>query len=423
MTHLKSKFALAALLGAGLLVSACDKADDAAVDAGASTGGTGGEAAGGSTGGNAGGEAGGGTTGGAGGAAGGAGGAAGGAGGAAGGAGGAAGGAGGAAGGAGGAAGGAGGAGGGGGAGGEQPVGCEAEPEGAYRALGCREGISAAVGAFIGKVLTDNRINGYFLNSNVDGDHFGLCLTKFMVTAVGGPDTYPGLNGNAEMIDADGCRDMVTAHAGMGVSKADNDILIGDLVATLTELGVNGDLIAAAGGLLAPLEAQIVEDPTSDATLYQRIRVGDAYGKPAIQQIVGGLVGGVAANAKLLSFFTDLTRVPRVQTCLSRQICAVAGGPCKFGLEVTAPEVEGESIEPGVTTETPCITDMRTLHENMSNPDGDVITVDDFNALALELSNSMVTLGVGQAEQDAVLGAIGGTCADIVAPAERANCP
>jgi truncated hemoglobin YjbI len=420
MTHLKSKFALAALFGAGLFVTACDKADDAVVDAGASTGGAGGEAAGGSTGGNAGGEAGGGTAGGAGGAAGGAGGAAGGAGGAAGGAGGAAGGAGGAAGGAGGA---AGGAGGGGGAGGEQPTGCESEPEGPYRSLGCREGIAGAVNAFIGKVLTDNRINGYFLNSNVDGEHFGMCLTKFMVAAVGGPDTYPGLNGNADMIDADGCRDMVTAHAGMGVSKADNDILIGDLVATLTELGVNGDLIAAAGGLLAPLEAQIVTDPTSDASLYQRIHVGDTYGKPAIQQIVGGLVGAVAENAKLLSFFTDLTRIPRVQTCLVRQICDIAGGPCRFGMEVAAPEVDGQSIEPGVSSEMPCITDMRTLHENMTNPDGDVITVEDFNALALELSNAMVTLGVGQAEQDAVLGAIGGTCADIVAPAERANCP
>lgn len=421
---LRSNIILTALLGAGLVVSACDKADETSADAGANTGGTG---EGGSTGGSEGGSTGGGITGGdTGGSTGGAtGGAAGGdTGGSTGGAtGGSTGGAtGGDTGGStGGATGGA--TGGSGGAGGEQPPACE--PDGTpYTTLGCTEGISGAVGLFIDNVVHDNRINGYFLNSNVNGEHFHMCLTKFMVALVGGPAEYPGVSGNMETIDADGCRDMATAHAGMGVSAADQAILMEILVTTLTNAGVPNELIQAAGGLLAQFDAQIVSDPENNGTLYQRVRIGDTYGKPAIQQIVGGLVGGVAANDKLLSFFY-MSDVARTQTCLVRQICAIAGGPCKYGMEVTAPSVSAEdptSLEPGVTLENPCRTDMRALHENMTNEAGDIITIDDFGALALELSNAMETLGVDPAIQAELLAPIAATCQDIVSPSEREFC-
>ncbi len=296
------------------------------------------------------------------------------------------------------------------------PVACADQPESLYKTLGCTQGIEAATAAFIGKVLADNRINGYFHNQSVNTTRFITCLNKFMVAAVdqGGAlsgVTYPGL-GNEEVIDADGCRNMVDSHRGLGISQQDWNDLVEDLVVTLTELGVPGDIVMALGAGLGPLSAQIIEDPTDTVKLYHQLG-----GKEAIIAVVDGLVTNIANDPKLLSFFTNLDRIPRVKTCLVRQVCAVASGPCEFGGE-TANE-----WEPGVTVEMPCITDMQALHAGMQNPDGDVITVADFLALGNALTDSMTALNVPAPQQEAVMGAIVATCPAIVAPEEAGLCP
>ena len=296
------------------------------------------------------------------------------------------------------------------------PVACADLPDSLYKTLGCKDGIEAATGAFVGKVLADNRINGYFLNQSVDAGRFVSCLNKFMVAAVdaGGAYsgvTYPGV-GNDQVVDAEGCRNMVEAHRGMGVSQQDWNDIVEDLVTTLTELDVSEETINIIAGALAPFAAQTIEDATDTATLYHQLG-----GKEAIMAVIDGLIANVANDPKLLSFFTDLNRIPRLKTCLVRQVCAVAGGPCEFGGEVT------NEWEPGVTTETQCQTDMQALHLNMMNPDGDVITVADFLALGNALTDSMASLNVPAEQQAAVLGAIVATCPQIVTPAEAGMCP
>ena len=77
-------------------------------------------------------------------------------------------------------------------------------------------------------------------------------LRAFLTAALGGPDLYKG-------------RDMGAAHRGMGITSEAFDHVVGHLVTTLTELGVGPATIATIGGALAPLRAQIVEEPLSAA--------------------------------------------------------------------------------------------------------------------------------------------------------------
>ena len=56
------------------------------------------------------------------------------------------------------------------------------------------------------------------------------------------------------------CRDMATVHRGLGISQGDFDALIEDVVAGLTEAGVEEDDINAAAPALLGLQDVIVEE-------------------------------------------------------------------------------------------------------------------------------------------------------------------
>jgi hemoglobin len=99
-----------------------------------------------------------------------------------------------------------------------------------YERLGGKDAIVAVVDDFVGNVAADNRINHYFAKTDIP-------RLK--------PCTYTG-------------RDMRTAHAGMGVTNADFDALVGDLVKTLDKFKVpdkeKGELL----GILGPMRTSIV---------------------------------------------------------------------------------------------------------------------------------------------------------------------
>lgn len=81
-------------------------------------------------------------------------------------------------------------------------------PRGAlYQRLGAEPGITAVVGDFVGRVLADARINGYFMGPGVNGDRLKSCLVRQIGALTGGPQVYPG----------EGCRDMKEAHKGMQI--------------------------------------------------------------------------------------------------------------------------------------------------------------------------------------------------------------
>jgi hemoglobin len=119
-------------------------------------------------------------------------------------------------------------------------------PKPLYERLGGKPAIEAVVNDFVGRVAADNRINGKFANANIP--RLKTMLVDQICQASGGPCTYQG-------------RDMKTAHAGMGISGAEFDALVGDLVTTLNKFKVpekeKGELLSVLG----PMKSDIVERP------------------------------------------------------------------------------------------------------------------------------------------------------------------
>jgi hemoglobin len=122
-----------------------------------------------------------------------------------------------------------------------------ATPSGSlYQRLGGKPAITAVVDDFVGRVAADSRINARFANTNIP--RLKMNLVDQICQASGGPCTYSG-------------RDMKTAHAGMGITNAEFDALVGDLVAALNKFKVGdrekNELLAALG----PMRKDIVERP------------------------------------------------------------------------------------------------------------------------------------------------------------------
>jgi len=113
-----------------------------------------------------------------------------------------------------------------------------------YDRLGGKEAITAVVDDFVARVAADKRINGFFAKANVP--RLKMMLVDQICEATGGPCKYTG-------------RDMKSAHKGMGISNADFDALVGDLIASLDKFNVGErekqELLAALG----PMRKDIVE--------------------------------------------------------------------------------------------------------------------------------------------------------------------
>ncbi|MGC4098212.1 MAG: group 1 truncated hemoglobin [Nitrospira sp.] len=115
-----------------------------------------------------------------------------------------------------------------------------------YERLGGKPAITAVVDDFVGRVAADNRINGKFATTDIP--HLKTLLIEQICQASGGPCTYTG-------------RSMKATHAGMGVSNAEFDALVGDLVATLNKFKVPEREKAELLGALGPMKKDIVEKP------------------------------------------------------------------------------------------------------------------------------------------------------------------
>ncbi|MBI2487547.1 MAG: group 1 truncated hemoglobin [Deltaproteobacteria bacterium] len=127
-------------------------------------------------------------------------------------------------------------------------LGCEQAPKekSLYDRLGGNEAITAVVDDFTSRVAADTRINEFFVNMDIP--HFKQCLVDQICEASGGPCKYT-------------CRDMKSAHAGMGISSADFNALVEDLVATLDQFKVGQKEKDELLGVLGPMQKDIVEKP------------------------------------------------------------------------------------------------------------------------------------------------------------------
>ena len=112
-----------------------------------------------------------------------------------------------------------------------------------YDRLGGKPAITAVVDDFVACVAADRRINRFFANTDIPP--FKAKLVDQICEASGGPCKYTG-------------KDMRTAHAGMGISDADFNALVEDLVATLDKFKVPEKEKSELLGALGPMKKDIV---------------------------------------------------------------------------------------------------------------------------------------------------------------------
>lgn len=118
-----------------------------------------------------------------------------------------------------------------------------------YDRLGGKKAITAVVDEFVGRVAADKRINAFFAQTAADPQRlkaFKGKLADQICQAAGGPCQYTG-------------KDMKSAHMGMGVSGADFNALVEDLVGALDHFKVGAHEKDQLLGALGPMKGDIVE--------------------------------------------------------------------------------------------------------------------------------------------------------------------
>jgi len=118
-----------------------------------------------------------------------------------------------------------------------------------YERLGGKKAIVAVVDEFVGRVAADNRINGFFKETASDPNRLATFKGKLVdqiCQASGGPCKYSG-------------KDMKSAHQGMGISEADFNALVEDLVGALDKFKVAPEDKQTLLGVLGPMKKDIVE--------------------------------------------------------------------------------------------------------------------------------------------------------------------
>lgn len=125
-----------------------------------------------------------------------------------------------------------------------------AKPKSLYSRLGGKKGIKTVVNDFVNNCATDTRINKFFADTAKDPkrlDKFKDNLVDQICSASGGPCKYKG-------------KDMKTAHKGMGITDADFNALVEDLVKALDKNKVDetskSELLNALGGMKGDIVGQ-----------------------------------------------------------------------------------------------------------------------------------------------------------------------
>ena len=122
----------------------------------------------------------------------------------------------------------------------------KAEDKSLYQRLGGYDAIAAVSDEFIARLATDDQEKGFFIGFSDDSKmHIRQLLVDLVCKSAGGPCYYMG-------------RDMKTAHAGAGITKADWDRSLGIFVEVLNKFIVPEKEQKDLAALLSPLEKDIV---------------------------------------------------------------------------------------------------------------------------------------------------------------------
>ena len=117
-----------------------------------------------------------------------------------------------------------------------------------YSRLGGKKAITAVVDQFVTNCATDTRINKFFADTAKDKDRlakFKTNLVNQICQASGGPCKYTG-------------KSMKEAHKGMGITDADFNALVEDLVKALDKFNVGATEKNELLGALGPMKGDIV---------------------------------------------------------------------------------------------------------------------------------------------------------------------
>jgi hemoglobin len=115
-----------------------------------------------------------------------------------------------------------------------------------FERLGGPAAVNAAVDLFYRRVLLDDRISGFF--DDTDMERQRAKQKSFLTMAFGGPSRYSG-------------RELRTAHAGLvarGLSDLHFDAVAEHLAATLEELGVRPELIGEVMAIAGSTRAEVL---------------------------------------------------------------------------------------------------------------------------------------------------------------------
>ncbi len=111
------------------------------------------------------------------------------------------------------------------------------------------------------------------------------CFTQFIAKATGGPEAYPftSVAGGANFV----CRDMATAHAGLGATSAAFQKFVTIFAATCTAAGVSQSDLQTLGGAILGTASDIVDQARNKAQQEAGVDAAHSYGARC-SDIVGG---------------------------------------------------------------------------------------------------------------------------------------
>ena len=118
-----------------------------------------------------------------------------------------------------------------------------------YKRLGGYDAIAAVTDDFLGRLLSEPSFAKFFSGASNDSkSRIRQHIVDQLCFATGGPCVYTG-------------RSMKTAHAGLGITGADWDLAVKDLVASLEKFHVPAKEQGELAAILAGVKGDIVERP------------------------------------------------------------------------------------------------------------------------------------------------------------------
>jgi hemoglobin len=259
-----------------------------------------------------------------------------------------------------------------------------------YDRLGKAAGIAAAVDAIVAAELQDPEIAGYFVEAGaregaLTAVQIKECLVAQLGSVSGGPETYPTTVSGGHT-----CRDMKTAHEGMGIDSAAFDKFVTIAAGVLTGAGVSAADVATIGGVLNSTKTDIV----GEKSLYQRL--GRA---PGISAAVDAIVAAELQEPAIAAYFVAAAARPgalsavQIKECLVAQLGNASGGPERYPTTVSGNHT---------------CRDMRSSHAGLG------ISSADFDRFVMIAAGVLTGAGVSSADVATIGGVLNGTKADIV---------